>query len=80
MSKEKVVNIYTLMNAEMERMHSLMSKSIDVANQDPGIGNELIKATWARLTEFQTFIVNEFKGHDKSIQDAVAELALTSKG
>jgi hypothetical protein len=79
MSKEKVVNIYGLMDAEMDRMHSLMSKTIDVAVRYPEMSNDLVRATWARITELQAILTNEFKGSDKGIQDAVAELALTSK-
>lgn len=86
MSKEVAVNVYSLMDKELERMHELLRTYIlhpQEHQQAPSSRSHQsqqsnIPLLWKRILEMQELVMTEFKGHDKAIQQAVAEVAFTS--
>jgi hypothetical protein len=77
MSTKEVVNIYGVINGELERMHSQLSMYLKLPNPENTMANASV--LYKRIVELQEIVIAEFKGADKKIQDAIAEVAFTTK-
>lgn len=79
-TKNNPVNLYGLLNQEMDRMHSLLLAlmatkiPVDHSRRYHPLDEHQI---FARIQEMQSFVLKAIEAHDPVIQEKVAELALT---
>jgi hypothetical protein len=85
--KQSGVNLYSLVDRELDRMYDLMKlhatkarSTNDTFHQMYGARDPLEEVLSRRITLFQDVLLEALKTHDSAIQEKVAELALTGKG
>lgn len=74
----KVVNLYDLMDKELDRQHELL-KTLIVTEAQNNINtwDKLSTKVWERVTRMSDALTDAVRNHDKNVQERVAEMALT---
>lgn len=85
-TKSPALNLYGILDNELERMHALMHVYMQKPKEDhyarrstmsPCKPTGEMSTIFARIVEMQDVLIAALKAHDPLIQEKVAELALT---
>ena len=90
MSNDKIpVNLYGIMDAELQRMHTLMHAYMALPKEPAQYGSYSSSAMlqphsnlgeiYKRIVTMQDLLLQSLISHDKELQDRIAELALMGK-
>lgn len=78
---EMAINIYGIMDSELERMHRLLQLEIETRNKNNGFasfGSGLtFERVYGRIEKMQQILCSALAQHDSAIQEKVAEMAFT---
>lgn len=76
--RQKVINLYDLMDRELDRQHELLRTLIVTeAQRDVNSWDKLSNKVWDRVTHMADALTEAVRNHDKTVQERVAEMALT---
>lgn len=89
MPKGVSVNIYSVLNDELSRMHDLMKVYLNLPKDPASYSSSslgamvaphtMVTPIYKRITEIQDILLKAIKEHDAIVQQKVAELAIMGK-